>query len=88
MHQASGRRLNRVMVGGGGLDGVGARRKVTEGEAERLVSEWRASKRALPDGWAARGIGGRSLRYWVDRLDQTPFRFTDVPPRPPSALGL
>lgn len=64
-----------------------ARRKVTEGEAERLVSEWRTSKRALPDWCAARGIDGRSLRYWVDRLDQAPVRLMDVTPRPPSALG-
>jgi hypothetical protein len=44
------------------------RRKLTESEARSLVVEWRASGKALPAWCAARGLDGRSLRYWADRL--------------------
>lgn len=60
---------------------LSARRKVSAGEAEGLVAEWRASKRALPVWCASRGVDGRSLRYWADRLDQAPLRLVDVTPR-------
>lgn len=42
------------------------RRKVTQAEAGRLVAEWRASGKAMPAWCAARGIDGRSLRYWAN----------------------
>lgn len=42
------------------------RRKVTRAEAGTLVSEWRASGKAMPAWCAARGIDGRSLRYWAN----------------------
>ena len=58
-----------------------ARRKVTQGEAEVVVAEWRASKRSLPAWCEARGLDGRSLRYWADRLDRAPVRLVDVTPR-------
>ncbi len=58
-----------------------ALRKVTSEEAMGLVAEWRASKRALPSWCASRGIDGRSLRYWADRLDRAPLRVVDVTPR-------
>ncbi len=62
-----------------------ARRTVTAEEAEGLVAEWRLSKRALPGWCASRGIDGRSLRHWVDRLDRAPLRLMDVTPRVPAA---
>lgn len=61
-----------------------ARRKVTADEAEGLVAEWRASKRALPVWCEARGIDGRSLRYWADRFDRAPIRLVEVTARAPS----
>lgn len=64
-----------------------ALRKVTAEEAEGLVAEWRASKRALPSWCASRGIDGRSLRYWADRLDRAPLRVVDVTPRGPTTAG-
>lgn len=63
---------------------LSARRKVSAEEAEGLVAEWRASKRALPVWCESRGIDGRSLRYWVDRLDRAPLRLVDVTPRTPT----
>lgn len=63
------------------------RRRVTAEEAEGLVAEWRASKRALPTWCASRGIDGRSLRYWAGRLDRAPVRLVDVTPRPAGAAG-
>lgn len=47
---------------------AGERRKVTKGEAETLLAEWRASGEGLPAWCAARGLDGRSLRYWEGRL--------------------
>lgn len=64
-----------------------ARRKVTSEEAKGLVAEWRASKRALPSWCASRGIDGRSLRYWADRLHRAPLRVVDVTPRAPATGG-
>lgn len=61
-----------------------ALRKVTAEEAEVLVAEWRASKRALPSWCSSRGIDGRSLRYWADRLHGTSLRIVDVTPRVPA----
>ncbi len=63
------------------------RRRVTAEEAEGLVAEWRASKRALPTWCASRGIDGRSLRYWADRLDRAPLRLVDVTPRSQGVQG-
>lgn len=63
---------------------LSARRKVSAEEAEGLVAEWRSSKRALPVWCETRGIDGRSLRYWADRLDRAPVRLVDVTPRAPS----
>ncbi len=63
------------------------RRRVTADEAEGLVAQWRASKRALPTWCASRGIDGRSLRYWADRLDRGPLRLVDVTPLSPSGSG-
>jgi hypothetical protein len=66
---------------------VSARRKVTAEEAERLVAEWRASRRALPAWCATQGIDGRSLRYWANRLDLAPLRLLDVTPRTQTLHG-
>ena len=66
---------------------LSARWKVTSKDAEGLVAEWRASKRALPGWCAARGIDGRSLRYWADRLDRAPLRLLEVTPCPSSQVG-
>lgn len=62
-----------------------ARRTVTAEEAEELVAEWRLSKRTLPSWCASRGIDGRSLRHWVERLDPAPLRLLDVTPCVPVA---
>lgn len=48
---------------------AGVRRKVVEEEARVLVREWRASGKAMPAWCAARGIDGRSMRFWAGRLD-------------------
>jgi hypothetical protein len=58
------------------------RHRVTEVDAQELVSSWRASRRALPAWCASQGIDGRSLRYWAARLDRLPVRFVDVTPVP------
>lgn len=44
------------------------RRKVTEKEAAALVAEWRASGKSMPAWCRARGLDGRSLRFWADQL--------------------
>ncbi len=62
-----------------------ARRTVTAEEAEGLVAAWRLSKRTLPSWCASRGIDGRSLRHWVERLDRAPLRLMDVTPGVPEA---
>lgn len=66
---------------------LSARRKVSAEEAEEMVAEWRASKRALRAWCETRGIDGRSLRYWADRLDRAPLRVVDVTPRVPTVEG-
>lgn len=48
----------------------GRRKLIEEEEARVLVGEWRASGKSLPAWCAARGIDGRSLRFWVGRLDR------------------
>ena len=64
-----------------------ALRKVRAEEAEGLVAEWRSSKRGLRGWCASRGIDGRSLRYWADRLDGAPLRVVDVTPRAATTAG-
>lgn len=51
---------------------AGVRRKLVEEEARVLVREWRASGKAMPAWCAARGIDGRSMRFWAGRLDGMP----------------
>lgn len=48
---------------------AGGRRKLSEEEARILVHEWRASGKALTAWCAARGIDGRSMRFWAGRLE-------------------
>lgn len=49
---------------------AGERRKVRRSEAEALVAEWRASGESLPAWCGLRGLDGRSLRYWAERLSE------------------
>lgn len=63
---------------------MAGRRKVTEEEARVLVPEWLASGKAMPAWCSARGIDGRSLRFWAGRLDRPPeLRVVEM--LPPSA---
>lgn len=65
---------------------VSQRRKVNEEEARVLVREWRASGKAMPAWCAARGIDGRSLRFWAGRLDAQPeLRVVEFAPPPRQA---
>lgn len=69
---------------------AGERRKVTGGEAERLLRDWRASGEDLPAWCAARGLDGRSLRYWAGRLGAEPLlRVVEMSaPRQASSSGI
>jgi len=68
------------------------RRKVRPDEADALVAAWRASTLELRDFCAQQSLHGRSLRYWVDRLNApTQIRMLEVTvpgPSPASVLRL
>lgn len=49
-----------------------SRRRVTQADAQALVSEWRASGRSLPARCALRGLDGRSPRFWAGRPGGVP----------------
>ena len=65
------------------------RRRVEAGEAKGLVEAWHASGEPLRTWCSRRGIDGRSLRYWADRVSEPVLRLVELtPPRSAASSGL